>query len=580
VKRKKFVLEKVLVTGYAAEGKSLAKIDGKIIFIEGAVPGDMVDVFVSTNKKEWGEGRATHFHELSKERAVPFCRHFGTCGGCKWQMLPYEKQLQYKQQEVAQNFKRIGKIPLPDMLPIVGADATTHYRNKLEFTFSNKRYLTSEEIRSLPQPLQKEEASPNPSKGGASVPADARAFSDNQAATLTEINEASPNPSKGGASAPVNSKSFRNHEQLDPTIKKEPINSQAPKVSPFGGDLEGASPSGFGGEGALGFHVPRIFDKVIDIRECYLMDDVNNQIRNNIRDFVKENNYSFYDLRQHTGWLRNIIVRKCETGELMVNIVLGFEAAEEQKKLFDFLLQKVPSITTLLYTINTKWNDTIYDLSPQVYFGKGYVMENLSTGFNGEVFKFKIGPKSFFQTNTRQAEKLYSITRDFAGLTGNEIVYDLYCGTGSIGIFVSKLAKKIIGVEAVAEAIEDAKENAALNNISHAEFFAGDVIKICDDEFFAKHGRPDVIITDPPRAGMHEKLVTKLLAIAAPKIVYVSCNTATQARDLALLNEKYAVEKIQPVDMFPHTHHIECVVLLKLKYPGLTACPALAGVSV
>jgi len=472
VKRKKFLLEKILVTGYAAEGKSLAKIDGKVIFIEGAVPGDMVDVFVSTNKKDWGEGRATHFHEFSKERAEPFCRHFGTCGGCKWQMLPYEKQLQYKQQEVAQNFKRIGKVELPDMLPIAGAGATKYYRNKLEFTFSNKRYLTSEEIKT----------------------ADA-------------------------------------------------VEQQS----------------------ALGLHVPRIFDKVIDIHECYLMDDVNNHIRNSVRDFAIQNNYPFYDIKQHTGWLRNMIIRYCSTGELMVNIVLGFEDEAERKRLLDFVLEKVPSITTLLYTINPKWNDTIYDLSPQVYFGKGYVIEQLSTGAGGEDFKFKIGPKSFFQTNTKQAEKLYTITRNFAGLTGNEIVYDLYCGTGSIGIFVSKLAKKVIGVEVIAEAIEDAKENAALNNITHAEFFTGDVIKICDDHFFAQHGRPDVIITDPPRAGMHEKLVTKLLEIAAPKIVYVSCNTATQARDLALLNEKYTVEKIQPVDMFPHTHHIECVVLLKLR---------------
>ncbi len=484
------------MTGYAAEGKSLAKIDGKVIFIEGAVPGDVVDVFVSTNKKDWGEGRATHFHELSKEREQPFCRHFGLCGGCKWQMLPYEKQLEYKQQEVAQNFRRIGKIDLPEMLPIVGADATKYYRNKLEFTFSNKRYLTSEEIKSLPKP-------------------------------------ASPNPYKGGAS--------------DTAITNEVSNSPALEIPPLGGG------------GALGFHVPRIFDKIIDIHECYLMDDVNNQIRNNIRDFAKLHNYSYYDIKQHTGWLRNIIIRYCNTGELMVNICLGYEDEVETKKLLDFVLIKVPSITTLLYTINTKWNDTIYDLTPQVYFGKGYVIEKL------EAFKFKIGPKSFFQTNTQQAEKLYSITRDFAGLTGNEIVYDLYCGTGSIGIFVSQLAKKIIGVEAIAEAIEDAKENAALNNITHADFFAGDVIKVCDDDFFAKHGNPDVIITDPPRAGMHEKLVNKLLEMAAPKIVYVSCNTATQARDLALLSEKYVVEKIQPVDMFPHTHHIECVVLLKLK---------------
>lgn len=466
VKRKKFTLEKVLVTGYAAEGKSLAKVDGKVIFIEGAVPGDVVDVFVSTNKKDWGEGRVTKIHEYSTERTNPFCRHFGTCGGCKWQMLPYEKQLQYKQQEVEQHLRRIGKVALPDMLPIVGSDSTKHYRNKLEFTFSNKRYLTSEEVKNTAEIVQ---------------------------------------------------------------------------------------------ENALGFHVPRIFDKIIDIHECHLMDDVNNQIRNSIRDFAKQNNYSFYDIKQHTGWLRNIIIRNCTTGELMVNVCLGYEDEAERIKLLDFILQSVPSITTLLYTINTKWNDSIYDLEPKVYFGKGYAIEQL------ENFKFKIGPKSFFQTNTRQGEKLYQITRDFAGLTGNEIVYDLYCGTGSIGIFVSQQAQKIIGVEVVAEAIEDAKENAALNNISHAAFFAGDVIKICNDDFFATHGRPDVIITDPPRAGMHAALVEKLLEIAAPKIVYVSCNPATQARDLALLDAKYSIEKIQPVDMFPHTHHIECVVLLKLR---------------
>ena len=289
------------------------------------------------------------------------------------------------------------------------------------------------------------------------------------------------------------------------------------------------------------------------------MDDINNTIRNSIRGFALENNYSYYDIKQHTGWLRNIIIRYCTTGELMVNICLGYEDEAETKKLLGFLLQQVPNITTLLYTVNPKWNDTIYDLTPQVYHGKGFVIEKL------EGFSFKIGPKSFFQTNTRQAEKLYSIAREFAGLTGNEIVYDLYCGTGSIGIFVSKSAKKIIGVEVIAEAIEDAKVNAAINNITHAEFFAGDVIKICDGRFFEAHGRPDVIITDPPWAGMHEKLVIKLLEIAAPTIVYVSCNTATQARDIGLLSTKYKVEKIQPVDMFPHTHHIECVVLLKLK---------------
>jgi len=496
VKRKKFLLEKLLVTGYAAEGKSVARQDGKVYFIEGAVPGDVVDVFISTNKKDWGEGKVTHIHEYSAERTTPFCQHFGVCGGCKWQMLPYEKQLEYKQQEVAQNLKRIGKTPLPEILPIIGVVDTIHYRNKLEFTFSNKRYLTSEEIKTLAPPLPKE-----------------------------------------GSLEQSESENLSTIEMSDGQKK-------------FGDSWS---------DGALGFHVPRIFDKIIEIDTCYLMDDVNNTIRNTIRNFAKENNYSYYDIKQHSGWLRNIIIRYCTTGQLMVNICLGYEDETETKKLLNHLLQKVPSITTLLFTINTKWNDTIYDLLPQTYYGKGFVTEML------EEFKFKIGPKSFFQTNTKQAEKLYTVTKEFAQLTGKEIVYDLYCGTGSIGIFLSKGAKKIIGVEAIPEAVEDARENAAINNITHAEFFAGDVIKICNDDFFAQHGKPDVIITDPPRAGMHEKLVIKLLEIAAPSIVYVSCNTATQARDIGLLAEKYSVEKIQPVDMFPHTHHIECVALLKLK---------------
>jgi 23S rRNA (uracil1939-C5)-methyltransferase len=468
--KKRIILENILVTDYAAEGKALARLDGKVIFISGAVPGDVADVLLTKNKKDWAEGRVLQIKEYSKERVEPFCKHFGVCGGCKWQMLPYAKQLQYKQQEAEQNLRRIGKVTLPEILPIIGADDDKYYRNKLEFTFSNKRYLLPGEIDS-PEPAATEEK-----------PA-----------------------------------------------------------------------------GALGYHAPRLFDKIIDIEECYLMDGVNNRIRNTIKDFALRNQYSFYDAREHTGWLRNIVIRYCTTGELMVNVIFNYEEETERKKLMQHVLEQVPSITTLLYTINPKWNDTIYDLIPQVYFGKGFVLEML------EQFVFKISPKSFFQTNTKQAEKLYTVTRDFAGLTGNEVVYDLYCGTGSIGIFVSRQAKKIIGVEVIEDAIKDAKENAALNNISHAEFFAGDVIKICNDDFFATHGRPDVIITDPPRAGMHDKLVTKLLEIAAPKIVYVSCNTATQARDIALLSEKYTVEKIQPVDMFPHTHHIECVVLLQLK---------------
>lgn len=464
-KKEKIIWEDVPVTDYAAEGKAMAKVNGKVLFISGAVPGDVADILITKNKKDWAEGRAVEIKEYSKERSQPFCKHFGVCGGCKWQMLPYEKQLQYKEQEAIQNLKRIGKVELPETLPIAGSENTIHYRNKLEFTFSNKRYLLPEE-----NVLPSEE-----------------------------------------------------------------------------------------NDGALGYHAPRLFDKVIEIEECFLMEDVNNKIRNTVRDFALQNQYSFYDFRQHTGWLRNMVIRYCSTGELMVNFIFNYEEEGERKKILDHLLKEVPSITTLLYTINPKWNDTIYDLTPRVYYGKGYVMERL------EDFQFKISPKSFFQTNTKQAERLYTITRDFAGLTGKETVYDLYCGTGSIGIFLSKGAKKIIGVEVIGDAIIDAKENAALNNITHADFFAGDVIKICNDDFFALHGRPDVIITDPPRAGMHEKLVNKLLEIAAPRIVYVSCNTATQARDLASLSEKYKIEKVQPVDMFPHTHHIECVVLLQLK---------------
>ncbi len=459
-------MENILVTGYAAGGKAIAKVEGKVIFIEGAVPGDVVDVFISKNKKDWAEGRVKNIIEYSPDRVAPFCIHFGTCGGCKWQMLPYARQLEFKSEEVKQQFLRIGKVEIPEILPIAGSVKTIHYRNKLEFTFSNKRFLQQDEISS------------------------------------------------------------------DGIIAQE---------------------------NAVGYHVPRIFDKVLDIRECWLMDPVNNTIRNDIRQVAIDRGYTFYDIKAHIGWLRNIVIRYCNTGELMVNLIFAEENETERVWFLDKILELVPAITTLLYTINPKWNDSIYDLEPQVYSGKGYIEEKL------EDFRFLISAKSFFQTNTLQAEQLYNITRDFAGLTGNEIVYDLYCGTGSIGIYLSKLAKKIIGVEAIGDAVEDAKKNAALNGIGHATFFTGDVINICNDEFFAKHGRPDVVITDPPRVGMHEKLVNKLIEIAAPTIVYVSCNVATQARDLALLNEKYRVEKVQPVDMFPHTHHIECVVLLKIK---------------
>ena len=467
MKKKKQIIQGLEITDYAAEGKALARIDGKVIFVEGAVPGDIADVMITRNKKDWGEGRAVNILKLSSDRVQPFCKHFGVCGGCKWQMLPYDKQLKYKQQEAEQNLRRIGKLPLPEVKTIAGSDHTKYYRNKLEFTFSNRRYLLQQELESLPE--------------DAEIP------------------------------------------------------------------------------GAFGYHVPRIFDKIIDIEECFLMDDINNLIRNKIRAFALENNFSYYNIKDHTGWLRNVIIRFTTTNELLINIVLGYEQIEDTKKLLTYIQENITGITTLLYTINRKWNDSISDLTPIIYSGNGFVTEKLGT------FNFKISAKSFFQTNTLQAEKLYTIAASFACLTGKEIVYDLYCGTGSIGIFLSKNCKKIIGVDVIDDAIKDARENASHNKINHAEFFTGDVIEICNDAFFKMHGSPDVIITDPPRAGMHEKLISKLLEIKANRIVYVSCNVATQARDLNLLSEVYQVEQIQPVDMFPHTHHIECVVSLILK---------------
>ena len=465
-KNKNIVLRQILVEDYAAEGKSIARVEGKVIFIENAIPGDIVDVKLSKNKKDWAEGFITAFHQYSPDRVEPFCAHFGVCGGCRWQMLPYEKQLQFKEKQVSDVLERIGKVALPPLLPILGAPESTLYRNKMEYTFSNKRFL-------LPGELH--------------------------------------NPD---------------------------ITSQ---------------------QNVAGFHARGLFDKVVNIDICHLQAEPTNFLRKEVRDFALERELSFYDIKAHQGWLRTMQVRICTTGEIMANIVLGHEDTDAWSALQERLLQKFPQLTTLLYTINAKWNDSISDLDPRVVYGKGYVIEKL------EDFQFKVGPKSFFQTNTRQGERLYQVTREFAELSGKETVYDLYCGTGSIGIFLSRLAARIVGVEVIAEAIDDARENAALNGIEHARFFAGDVIDICNEDFFVREGRPDVIITDPPRAGMHEKLVKKILDTAAPTVVYVSCNPATQARDLHLLDEKYVVTKVRPVDMFPHTHHIENVVQLKLR---------------
>jgi 23S rRNA (uracil1939-C5)-methyltransferase len=475
-KRKNTILEKLLIEDYAAEGRSLARWQGKVVFVERTVPGDIVDVFLFKNKKDWAEGYPLTFHQLSPQRVTPFCAHFGDCGGCQWQMVSYEEQLRFKQKQVKDALERIGKIPLPEIFPIIGGKQDRYYRNKLEYTFGIYRYINEIEFQK----------------------------------------------------------------------NKESFVISDSKIPPLG-------------VGGAGFHAKGLFDKVVDITHCHLQPEPSNQIRECIREYAQVNDLSFYDVRHHTGFLRNVQLRICTTGEVMANIIVGENDWKKTEGLLNYVEQTVPSVTTLLYTINTKKNDSLHGLEPVTYSGKGYVMEKL------EGFQFMIGPKSFFQTNTYQGEQLYKIARDFAELTGNEIVYDLYCGTGSIGIFVSKLAKKIVGVEMIEEAIEDAKKNAALNNLPAAEFYAGDVIDICNDDFFIAHGKPDVIITDPPRAGMHQKLVQKILDIAAPVVVYVSCNPATQGRDLNLLGEKYAVTKIQPVDMFPHTQHIENVVQLKLK---------------
>ena len=489
-KKKVRIIERIRVEDYAAEGRSLARWEGKVVFIERTVPGDLVDVFLFKNKKDWAEGYPLVFHELSPRRVTPFCSHFGDCGGCQWQSVSYEEQLRFKYQQVIDALERIAKVELPAVLPILGARNDRYYRNKLEYTFGTYRYIPEGEYRTHSPAPEKEPASENP-----------------------------------------------------------------------GSPATGKEPEGYGEKaaGAAGFHAKGLFDKVVDISTCYLQQEPSNKVREAIREYAKANDLSFYDVRHHRGFIRNVQLRVCTTGEVMANVIVGEPDETKIQPLLEYLKTSLPEVTTWVYTINTKKNDSLHDLSPVTYSGNGYVTEKL------ENFRFKIGPKSFFQTNTQQAEQLYRVTREFAELTGKETVYDLYCGTGSIGIFVSDHAAKIIGVEVIEAAIEDAKENAALNGLEKAAFFAGDVTGICDDAFFALHGRPDVIITDPPRAGMHPKLVSKILETEAPLVVYVSCNPATQARDLRLLDEKYRVTKVQPVDMFPHTHHTENVVQLKLR---------------
>lgn len=469
------LLEQVTITDVAAEGKALARVNDMVVFVPYVVPGDVVDLQVKRKKHSYAEAVAVKFHEYSPLRSEPFCKHFGICGGCKWQCLKYEEQLRYKQKQVTDNLIRIGKVELPDISPILGSEHTERYRNKLEFTFSNKRWLTQEEV--------------------------------------------------------------------DKDFKYNQMN-------------------------AVGFHIPGAFDKVLAIDECHLMDDICNSIRNGVRDYAYDHGYTFFDLRSQEGMLRNMMIRIAEDENdrsikgLMVVMQFKIVASEEEQQmlqLLQFMADTWPEITSLIYVINNKCNDTIGDLPIHVFKGDDHIIEEM------EGLKFKVGPKSFYQTNSSQAYNLYKVTREFAGLTGDELVYDLYTGTGTIANFVSRKARRVIGIEYVPEAIEDAKVNSALNGIDNTLFFAGDMKDILNQEFINEYGRPDVIITDPPRAGMHGDVIDTILFAEPKRIVYVSCNPATQARDLTLLDVKYKVMRVQPVDMFPHTHHVENVVLLELK---------------
>lgn len=463
------ILEHVTMTGFAAEGKSVARVDGYVVFVPFVVPGDVVDLQVTRKKHSYMEARAIKFYEYSADRITPLCPHFGVCGGCKWQMLNYAKQLEYKQQQVVDQLIRLGKLDIPEIRPILGATHIERYRNKLEFSFSNKRWLTTEE-----------------------VAADVK------------------------------------YDCMD----------------------------------AVGFHIPGAFDKVLDVTDCHLMDDLQNRVRNGLRSFALDHHISFFDLRQQTGLLRDMMFRLSNSGEAMLlmqfHITNEAERAQSQAVL-EYLASHFDELTTIVWVNNLKANDTIGDLPVEVYKGRGYVLELM------EDLKFKVGPKSFYQTNNEQAYNLYKVVRDFCGLTGHELVYDLYTGTGTIANFVARRARRVIGIEYVPEAIEDAKVNARLNSIDNAEFLAGDMKEVLTDSFVQRHGRPDVLITDPPRVGMHKDVVSVILHTRPERIVYVSCNPATQARDAQLLAADYDIIAIQPVDMFPHTQHIENVMLLQAK---------------
>ena len=465
------ILENILITDFAAEGKSLARVDDIVVFVPWAVPGDVCDLQVRRRKHSFMEAEVIRYIEYSQVRTQPFCQHFGTCGGCKWQQLPYEEQLKMKQQQVYDQLTRIGKVELPEFRPILGSVKTREYRNKLDFGCANKRYLTADEIATLP------------------------------------------------------------HDE-----------SQSLKDQP-----------------AIGFHITGAFDKILPIEKCHLMDPLHNEIRNAIRDYALEHGLSFFDLRQQVGLLRDVIFRNSASGELMVIFQFHYDETggeQEAKGLMQYTADRFPQITSLLYLDNQKCNDTIGDQDILTFKGTDHIFELM------EGLRFKVGPKSFYQTNTEQAYHLYSVAREFAGLTGSELVYDLYTGTGTIANFVAKKARQVIGIEYVPEAIEDAKVNSQLNQIENTLFYAGDMKDVLSDDFISEHGRPDVIITDPPRAGMHPDVVKTILRAAPQRIVYVSCNPATQARDLQMLDEQYKVQAVQPVDMFPHTPHVENVVLL------------------
>ena len=461
------ILTDILITDVAAEGKAIAKVDNLVIFVPYVVPGDVVDLQIKRKKHSYAEAEAIAIKKYSDLREQPFCKHFGVCGGCKWQCLPYEEQLRFKQKQVWDNLTRIGKIELPEMMPILGSKHVARYRNKLEFGFSNKKWLTSEQVASGVQ-----------------------------------------------------------FDCMD----------------------------------AVGFHIPGAFDKILDIEECHLMDDINNRLRNGIRAYALAHGLTFFDLRQQTGLLRNMMLRTSATGEIMLLMQFCMRGADDEaqaKALLEHLHATFPEVTSLLYVNNTKCNDTIGDLDVITFAGTPFIYETM------EGLRFKVGPKSFYQTNTEQAYELYKVARNFAALTGDELVYDLYTGTGTIANFVARQARQVVGIEYVPEAIEDAKVNAALNGLDNTLFYAGDMKDILTTGFIERHGKPDVIITDPPRAGMHADVVNAILFAAPRRIVYVSCNPATQARDLALFDADYRVTKVQPVDMFPQTHHVENVVCLE-----------------